>query len=441
MQGKEAGSAADRPRIAVIGTGIAGLSCAWRLRHLGDITLLEGAPRPGGHTNTVTVEEQGRELPIDTGFIVFNKVTYPNLCGLFDELGVSAKPSEMSLSVQHLPTGLEYNGMGLNKLFAQRRNLGNPRFLALIAEIMRFFRVGRRWLRDESGGSLGDTGEDAEEDLATFCRRHRFSSDFVELYLIPMSSAVWSTEPGRILDFPAATLLHFFHNHGFLGVTTHHPWFTVEGGSRSYLEKLLRVLGQPRLGDPVVSVTEEEEGARVTTASGAGEHFDAVVLAAHADQSLAMLGNPTEAQRRLLSPFAYQRNETLLHTDASVMPRTRRAWASWNFRVDAPKGGHTRATTHYWMNALQGVSRKQNYFVSMNSTDLIDPASVHYSTTYDHPVFTLGAIRAQRELPSLNRAGPLFFCGSYFRYGFHEDACMSGFEAAKAVTTMLAQRR
>jgi predicted NAD/FAD-binding protein len=427
-----------RPRVAVIGTGIAGLTCAWSLRHDAEVTLFD-RERPGGHTNTVTVNEEGRELPVDTGFIVFNKVTYPNLCHLFEELGVKAKPSEMSLSVRHLPRGLEYNGMGFNKLFAQRRNLTNPRFYAFVAEILRFFRVGRRWLDDEAAGDT--TGEHAEfdgEDLAAFCKRHRFGADFLDLYLVPMSSAVWSTEPGRILDFPAATLLHFFHNHGFLGVTTHHPWFTVEGGSRTYLSKMLDILGAPRLGDPVSSVTEEEGAAVVTTASGKKERFDAVVLAAHADQSLSLLSSPTETQRRLLSRFTYQRNETLLHTDSSVMPERRLAWASWNFRVDQGSGGHQRATTHYWMNALQGVSDRRNYFVSLNSEDHVDPSSVLYRTTYEHPVFTLEAIRAQRELPALNHTGGrLFFCGSYFRYGFHEDACTAGLDAAHAVLRFL----
>jgi predicted NAD/FAD-binding protein len=437
-----------RPRVAVIGTGIAGLSCAWKLRDTADLTLFESDHRPGGHSNTVTVQEDGREIPIDTGFIVFNKVTYPNLCGLFEELGVAAQPSEMSLSVQHLPRGLEYNGMGLNKLFAQRRNIGNPRFLALILEIMRFFRVGREWLRNEAeGDSSGERADFDGEDLSTFCKRHGFGPDFIDLYLIPMSSAVWSTEPERILDFPAATLLHFFHNHGFLGITTHHPWFTVGGGARSYVRKMLEVLGQPRLGDAVLSVEESGNTTLVTTASGSTEHFDAVVIASHADQALRLLTNPTAEQQRLLSPFRYQRNETLLHTDASVMPRRRLAWASWNFRIDQPTGSqgqttgdrhdHRRASTHYWMNALQGVSRKRDYFVSLNSTDLIEPKSVLYSTTYDHPVFTLEAIRAQRELPSLNHASKIFFCGSYFRYGFHEDACMSGFDAAQAVRNYL----
>ena len=324
--------------------------------------------------------------------------------------------------------------MGLNKLFAQRRNLANPRFLALVTEIMRFFRVGRRWLRDEAEG---DSSGEADEDLATFCKRHRFSGTFLELYLVPMSSAVWSTEPGRILDFPAATLLHFFHNHGFLGVSTHHPWFTVEGGSRTYIEKMLKVLGAPRLGDPVVSVEENCDGASVTTAFGSREQFDAVVLACHADQSLGLLKFPSSEAHRLLSPFRYQRNETLLHTDSSIMPKRRLAWASWNFKMELGADGHHQASTHYWMNALQGVSRTNDYFVSLNSNEYINPQSILYGTTYEHPVFTLNAILAQRELPKLNHAGRIFFCGSYFRYGFHEDACMAGFEAAKAVIHQL----
>lgn len=418
-----------KPRIAIIGTGIAGLSAAWGVREIADLTLFESAHRPGGHSNTVTVDEDGHSIPIDTGFIVFNKATYPNLCRLFEELGIAIKPSEMSLSVQHLPSGLEYNGMGFNKLFAQRRNLTSPRFLALIAEIIRFFRVGRQWLRDEAEG---DAAHEADEDLTSFCKRHRFGDDFLNLYLVPMSSAVWSTEPGRILDFPASTLLHFFQNHGFLGITTHHPWFTVDGGARSYVEKMLQIVGAPKLGDPVVSVDESGEGAWVKTDSGKQEYFDAVIFACHADQSLRLLNSPSSEQQRLLSSFQYQSNEALLHTDASVMPKRRLAWASWNFKVEGGSS-HRRATTHYWMNALQGVSKKRDYFVSLNSNDQIDPKSIHYSTTYEHPIFTLEAVRAQRELPSLNHAGVLFFCGSYFRYGFHEDACKSGFDAAAAV--------
>ncbi len=419
-----------KPRVAVIGTGISGLSCSWGLRDIAELTLFESEKRPGGHSNTVFVEENGRTIPIDTGFIVFNKVTYPNLCRLFEELGIAIKPSEMSFSVQYPSRGLEYNGMGLNKLFAQRRNIVNPRFLALIGEVLRFFSVGRRWLRQER--EAGQHGE-ADEDLAAFCKRHHFSADFINLYLVPMSSAVWSTEPGRILDFPAATLLHFFENHGFLGITTHHPWFTVDGGARKYVDKMLHALGTPRLGNPVTCVEESPDGAWVTTSSGLRERYDFVVLACHADQSLALLKNPTGEQQHLLSPFRYQRNEALLHTDSSVMPRRRRAWASWNFKLLEGPESHRQATTHYWMNALQGVSKDHDYFVSLNASGQIAHDKIIYRTDYEHPIFTLDALRAQRELPILNRTGKIFFCGSYFRYGFHEDACAAGFDAATAV--------
>jgi len=321
--------------------------------------------------------------------------------------------------------------MGFNKLFAQRRNLVNPRFLMLISEIIRFFRIGRQWLQDETDNRVSN---DTDEDLSSFCKRHHLGLDFLELYLIPMSSAVWSTEPGRILDFPASTLLHFFHNHGFLGITTHHPWFTVDGGATTYVDRMLQTMGAPRLGDPVLSV-EETTNDRVllTTASGAQESFDAVVLASHADQSLRLLKNPTTTQKRLLSHFHYQQNDAQLHTDASIMPKRRLAWASWNFKVENDPSTHRRASTHYWMNSLQGLPGRNNYFVSLNSGDQIDRKCVLASTIYKHPIFTLDAIRAQKELPSLNHDGRLFFCGSYFRYGFHEDACKSGFEAAAAV--------
>jgi predicted NAD/FAD-binding protein len=270
-------------RIAIVGTGVAGLGCAWNLRNHASLTLLEKDARPGGHTNTVTVEEDGRTVPIDTGFIVFNKVTYPNLCSLFQELDVPIKPSEMSFSVQHTPTGLEYNGMGVNKVFAQRLNLFRPRFHGLLSHIQRFFRVAKDLLDSPSVEDL---------TLGEFVKRHGLSQDFLDLYLVPMSSAVWSTEPGDILGFPASTLIRFFHNHGFLGVDTHHPWFTVDGGARTYVEKILGSLGAPRLSAGVTRVEETNDGTVVTTASGETITFDRVVFACHADQALALLAAP-----------------------------------------------------------------------------------------------------------------------------------------------------
>lgn len=425
-------------RVAIIGTGVAGLGCAWNLRHHAALTLLEQDQRPGGHSNTVTVDENNRPLRIDTGFIVFNKVTYPNLCRLFAELDVPIKPSEMSFSVQHLPTGLEYNGMGLNKIFAQRRNLFRSRFHRLLADIQRFFRIAEK--------VLTDGGIDPRLTIGEFANHHQLSEDFLVLYLQPMSSAVWSTEPRDILGFPASTLLHFFHNHGFLGVDTHHPWFTVEGGAKTYVDRILAGLAAsqpgaevPRLKAQVTRVTEQNESVEVTLADGQGLPFDRVVLAAHADQSLAMLAAPDADQLRLLSPFRYQENHATLHTDASVMPKARRAWASWNHRIGG-SNDQPLATTHYWMNALQGIPPGRNYFVSLNCQGQIPADHILYETVYHHPVFNLEAVQAQDELSGLNRRSrsqKIFFCGSYFKYGFHEDAYRSGLELAEHLKPIL----
>ncbi|MEI8294158.1 MAG: FAD-dependent oxidoreductase [bacterium] len=422
-----------RERIGIIGSGIAGMGAAWQLRNHAHITLIERESRPGGHTNTVVVEEDGQGIPIDTGFIVFNHVTYPNLVRLFQELGVETKPSEMSFSVQHLPSGLEYNGMGLDKLFAQRRNILNPRFHALVYQILRFFRVARALL--EKPDSLNCT-------VAEFVQRNALGADFLNLYLIPMSSAVWSTDPRQMFDFPALSLIRFFQNHGFLGVTTHHPWFTVSGGSRSYRDKLLSHLQPVQLPAKAVEVRESTSSATVRLEDSTVREFDRVIIAAHADEALAMLGSPDEEQRRLLGAFGYQKNIATLHTDNSVMPSIRRAWASWNYRVEQNADGDREATTHYWMNALQGVSKKRNYFVSVNGADKIRPETILYQTAYEHPVYTLRAMEAQRELPSLNTRSPqqrIFFCGSYFRHGFHEDAYSSAVDLAAVLRPLLSR--
>jgi predicted NAD/FAD-binding protein len=417
-------------RIAIIGTGIAGLGSAWNLRDFARLTLFEQDARPGGHTNTVVADEEGREVPIDTGFIVFNRVTYPNLCRLFEELGVATQPSEMSFSVQHRPDGLEYNGMGLRKIFAQKRNLLRPRFHRFLGEIARFFDVANASLDDPSGRDLS---------VREFAGRHGFGRDLLEYYLVPMSAAVWSSQPDGVMDFPAAMLIRFFHNHGFLGVKTHHPWFTVRRGARSYVRRILEKIADVRLASPVAAVEESPAGVTVRTADGAAAEFDRVIVATHADQALKMLARPDAEQQRLLGAFRYQPNHATLHTDASLMPRRRLAWASWNYRIDDAG----RATTHYWMNALQNVSIRRDYFVSLNARDQIRPDAVIYETDYEHPIFTLEAMAAQRELASLNRrsaAQRVYFCGSYFRYGFHEDAYWSALEACAALREHRAAR-
>lgn len=410
----------------MVGGGVAGLGAAWLLRKRYHVTLFEKEPRMGGHSNTVEVEEEGRRLPVDTGFMVFNKVTYPCLLRLFAELRVPVKPTEMSFSVRHEALDVEYNGMGFNRVFAQRRNLARPRFLSLLAQILRFFRVANAALKDDELESM---------TLAEFTRRHRLGDDFLRLYLVPMSASIWSITPGGALDFPAATLVRFFHNHGFLGVTTHHPWFTVDGGSREYVKRMLADLPPPRIAAPVTGVAARENGVTVRTADGATAEFDRVIVAAHADEALALLESPTPLQAGLLPAFRYQANETVLHTDTTVMPRRRLAWAAWNYRMDESPEGE-RPSTHYYMNRLQGVSERTDYFVSLNYTDRIDPARVLWKTVYTHPVFDRGALAAQHRLPGINAEVPgqrVFFCGSYFRYGFHEDAFASAVQCAASV--------
>jgi predicted NAD/FAD-binding protein len=413
-------------RLAIIGTGIAGLGCAYFLHSKYDLTLYEKNDYAGGHTNTVTVQEGGAPVPIDTGFMVYNEVTYPNLTRLFQELGVSVKPSLMSFSVQHLPSGLEFSGSSLNHLFAQRRNLLRPRFWRMLAQINRFNREAVETLqsRKHEASSLGD-----------YVAARNYGGDFLNFYLVPMSSAVWSTPPELMLQFPAVTLLRFFHNHGFLGLHTQHPWLTVVNGAKSYVEKITAPFrGRVKLRHGAIGVKREGGKVKIATGDGRSEVYDQVIFACHADEALKLLGDADAQERSLLGEFKYQPNTATLHTDASVMPKTRLCWSSWNYRIDYDSGGKISPSTVYWMNSLQGVSEKQNYFVSINGADRIHPNSVLKRIEYEHPVFSLGAIRAQQELPRLNqRMTNTFFCGSYFRYGFHEDAFTSALDLCRTL--------
>ena len=407
----------NRPRLAIIGTGVAGLGCAHFLHREFDLTLFEQNDYAGGHTNTVNVVERGRELPVDTGFMVFNHVTYPLLTRLFKELDVETKPTSMSFSVAHLESGIEYNGTSLGHLFGQRRNLLRPRFWRFLMCINRF--------NAEAIAALDDPTY-ARMTLGEYVVARDYGEDFLNLYIVPMSSAVWSTPPELMLSFPALTLLRFWHNHGFLGLHTQHPWWTVTNGAKSYVKKLTAPFKERiRLGSPVVRVERTSAGVRVTPRDGAAEVFDKVIFASHADQTLRMIADPTELERELLGCFHYQPNTATLHTDERFMPKTKRCWASWNYRIKPTKDGGVEPSTHYWMNSLQGVSDTTNYFVSINAADEIAEDKVIKRIAYEHPLFDMAAIDAQKRLPELNRLSrgqTTCFCGSYFRYGFHEDA-------------------
>ena len=381
------------------------------------------------------VEEPAGAIPIDTGFMTFNEVTYPHLTRLFRELGVETQPSSMSFSVQHTPARLEFCGSSINLLFGQRRNLFKPGFWKMLLTINRF--------NQEAVACLESRRHD-HQSLDEYIRERNYGDQFRDLYLVPMSSAVWSTPPERMLQFPATTLLRFFHNHGFLGLHTQHPWFTVSGGSRRYVEKLIAPFRDPRfiLRRGVAQGRLLEQGAGPKS-SGSGrrrnESFDRVILACHADEALGMLADADEREHRVLGEFHYQPNLALLHTDESVMPATRRCWSSWNYRIGDGGDGRLEPSTVYWINSLQRLPTRQNYFVSINGEQSLqpgeDPAAAH---TYDHPLFSLGAVRAQQELPELNRRqSGIYFCGSYFRYGFHEDALASAMDLSRLLDPTL----
>ncbi len=407
-------------KVAIIGTGIAGMSCAAKLHPHFDISVFEKNDYIGGHTNTVTVSEGQNAIPIDTGFMVYNETTYPELTKLFRELGVKTKPTSMSFSVQHSKSNLEFAGTGWGGLFAQRKNLFKPSYFRFLGEIDRFNRTCREVLISTELQSM---------TLSKYCEYRGFSEAFREKYLIPMSGAVWSSPPDQMLNFPAITLIRFFSNHRFLGLHGQLEWRTVDGGSKQYRDMLIKPFrDRIHVNRGAKKVTRTSHGVRIEDLNGKTEDFDVAVLASHADESFSIIDNKTPLQNELLKRFRYQKNSATLHTDESVMPKAKAAWTSWNYRVD-PEG----PSIIYWMNQLQNVSKIKNYFVSINDPGKIRQNQILKTIAYDHPLYTVESIQAQTRLPELNQEGPLYFCGSYFNYGFHEDALVSGLEAAKAV--------
>ncbi|NIM28851.1 MAG: NAD(P)-binding protein [Gammaproteobacteria bacterium] len=415
-------------KIAIVGTGIAGMTAARMLNRRNSITVFESAGYIGGHTNTIEVADGARTLSVDTGFIVFNELNYPNLCRLFRELGVESRDSDMSFSVHCEKSGVEYNGTSVDLLFAQRRNLLRPRFWGMLAEILRFNREAPRELAD---------GLDDTVSVASYIGQRGYSKVFVDHYLVPLGASLWSCDARRFHHFPMRFVIEFLHNHGMLRVNGRPTWKTVIGGSSRYVAPLVapfrdRIL----LNTSVTAVRRCRGGVEVVVDGGHRERFDEVVLACHADQSRRLVLDMDAEEREILDHFPYQVNEAVLHTDTRLLPIRRRAWGSWNYRIPAEQ--RDRVTVTYNMNMLQGLESARTYCVSLNQTESIDPAAVIRRIRYEHPLFVPGRDEAQVNHGALIRRRGISYCGAYWGYGFHEDGVRSALSVCDAFDVSLA---
>ena len=412
-------------RIAVIGSGISGLVSAHVLSRQHDVVLFEAASRLGGHTHTVDAPFGDTTIPIDTGFIVFNDRTYPNFVRVLNALGVASQPSDMSFSVRSDRRNFEYGSAGLNALFAQRRNLLNPRFHRMWRDVLRFYREARELL---------EPGSDVR--IESYLRTHGYSDAFMNDHLLPLVGAVWSSNRDGARDFPARLLVRFFDNHGFLQRGSGWQWRTVSGGSRQYVEAMRRAFrGQIRLNCPIERVCRSTEATLVKPHGQAAERFDHVIVACHADQALAMIAEPTRAEEDVLGAFAFQQNDVVLHTDENLMPRLRRTWASWNYHLDDDQAGGACVT--YWMNRLQGITSETPYLVTLNRRDAVREDRIIGHYTYTHPIFTPEAAEAQMLHDDLIDHHNTSYCGAYWRNGFHEDGVVSALRVCERLGAAL----
>ena len=416
-------------KIAVIGGGVAGIVAAHLLQNDHQVTLFEQHDYLGGHTHTVTIEEgPDAGTGVDTGFIVFNEATYPLFIAFLDQLGVASRATEMSFGFHCRETGFTYAGNNLNGVFSQRANLVSPRFWRFLLEIGRFCRQAEADLAGDA-----DLGT-----LADYLARHRFQPFMADHYLAPMAAAIWSTPAGRVTAFPARSFLRFFKNHGLLDLRHRPRWRTVSGGSHSYVRAFRdRFRGAIRLDSPVQQVRRADDGVELAFADRSAERFDAVVVAAHAGQALRLLADPSADESRLLGAWRYELNTTVLHTDTSVLPPAERAWACWNFRRERGDQGERPVYVTYSMNLLQGLATRRHYLVTLNRPGGYDEGQVLARMDYHHPLYTDASMATQAALPSLNGVRRTWFCGSYFGYGFHEDAVRS---AHQAVAHLQAER-
>jgi uncharacterized protein len=407
-------------KIAIIGTGIAGMVAAYLLSDEHDITVFEANDYVGGHTNTETVVTEHGTYAVDTGFIVFNDWTYPNFITLLRKLDVATQPSTMSFSVTCEQSGLEYNGTSLNTLFAQRRNLVHPAFLRMLMDILRFNQAAPRLLLSENETiSLGD-----------YLQAHSYSTFFTEQYIVPMGAAIWSADPQQIWTMPARFFVKFFHNHGMLNANRRPQWRVIRGGSQQYVQALTQSYRQRiRLRCPVQTVTRQRDHVAIKPSGGESEQFDQVVIATHSDQALSLLTDASEQEHTLLQALPYQENAVVLHTDTALLPRTPRAWASWNYYRPQDRQGHVTMT--YNMNMLQSLPSQQTFCVTLNRTAVIQPDTILRTMTYHHPVYTVAGVAAQKQYASINGVNRTYFCGAYWGNGFHEDGVNSALAVAK----------
>jgi len=416
-------------KIAIIGTGIAGNVIAHHLHEKHDISVFEKNSHIGGHTHTHSIEDvDGKTHNIDTGFIVLNDRTYPHFNALLQELDIAINPTEMSFSVKCDQSGLEYNGNNLNTLFAQRSNIISPRFYRMIADILRFNKQATALVCEQQDFDSAIT-------LGSFLSEHGYSDIFIEKYIVPMGAAIWSTRPEDMFRFPAAFFFRFFHNHGLLTVDDRPQWYVVEGGSRAYVDRLTAPFtDRIRTDCPVRGIRRDATGVTIDT-DGGSEHFDYVFIASHSDEALAMLDKPSQTETETLSAIEYQRNEAVLHTDESLLPERKLAWAAWNYHLQGqndhgPNDGRNKdVTLTYDMNILQGHESSQTFCVSLNDTSNIDEDKVIKKMVYHHPVFTPDGIRAQSNHRLINGTNRTYYCGAYWRNGFHEDGVVSALVA------------
>ena len=417
----------NKKDVLIIGGGVSGLSAAWFLKDSANVTLVESDARLGGHANTVTHSEAGREVAVDTGYMVFNRPNYPLLSKWFEDLGVETYPTDMSFSVSMRPNGVEYNGSDLNGLFAQRLNLVRPRFHRMIRDILRFNKTATNDLRNDAIRS--------EQTLADYLEIHRFSKELRQHYLLPMAAAIWSSPVEAVAHFSARSLIRFFDNHGLMQLKDRPKWETVVNGSQSYVKKVEEQLGERvLLGDPAVAAAREGKQWSVELASGKLLHTDELVMACHSDQASQIVKTQSAAQRLVLDSVAYQTNIAVLHNDEALMPKRKAAWSSWNYLGEQRDGSDPSVSVTYWMNSLQNLNTQTNYFVTLNPVLEPEKNKVVQRIEYAHPVFDSDSEARLKALPLVQGENHLWFAGAWSGYGFHEDGMRSGVEVAHAIS-------